>query len=290
MNYLSGIRLKNYCGYKSKSFNFIEKNIVVMFGPNGCGKSTLLKAIELIGTQYLYKDRDMSMLFRKLCYSIDYDPAYSSVLDIAKNKLGIKNKKATMEIEGVFNIEGNYKNVFINQKGLIQTSVPLKSEGYVHTINADNPINSNKFQIDNVLSDIFLDIAQLIYGFKCFLGETVEEKIIQEDGIEEIVEIHTDLILEKRGNKIHYKSFSDGEKKIATLLRQLCNIKFCNKDIVVIDNIEKEIYFKRHKNMIDKILEYFPDKQFFIATHSPLIIQYVNEIFGEKCLIDLEKN
>ncbi len=58
-----------------------------------------------------------------------------------------------------------------------------------------------------------------------------------------------------------------------------------NKNILIIDNITMHVYWRRHMTLIEKIEEYFPNKQIIATTHSPIIIQN----FNKKYLYDLEK-
>ena len=68
---------------------------------------------------------------------------------------------------------------------------------------------------------------------------------------------------------------SDGEKKIATLLRDLCNpIYIDDIDIILIDNAEQHIYKDRHYMLYDQLLEKFPTKQILMTTHSAVLVGF----------------
>ena len=84
---------------------------------------------------------------------------------------------------------------------------------------------------------------------------------------------YTDFILEKPwGTNVHYKCMPDGERKIATLIRNLCNPEYMEEyDLIIVDNIEMHVYWKRHKILIDKLLNTFPEKQFIVTTHSGVL-------------------
>ena len=70
------------------------------------------------------------------------------------------------------------------------------------------------------------------------------------------------------------------------MLRTLFNQGYDNKNagILLIDNIEMHIYFKRHMKLIEKLEEHFPDRQIIATTHSPVITSEMDE----KYLCDLE--
>jgi predicted ATP-binding protein involved in virulence len=78
---------------------------------------------------------------------------------------------------------------------------------------------------------------------------------------------------------------SAGEKKIATLIAGLCDPNYIDDtNIIIVDNVAMHIYFKRHVRMVEKLLELFSDKQFFLATHSGVLI----DALDSGSLYDLE--
>jgi hypothetical protein len=231
----------------------------------------------------------MQLPFRKYVYSEDYDPTYHDVRLEAESSLGIERLENNMELEGVFYDDERYKTILLDGRGLVRTELETISKGYCENVQADKLITMNKFQIPMSEGEMFLDMAEAVYGYKCELGETVEEKIINDYGNEEIFEVHTDLVLIKEdGTRNHFKRLSDGEKKIATVLQKLCDSEMREKDIVLVDNIEMHIYAKRHGVLIDKILEHSASRQFFLTTHSVKMIQHICKKHGEESLIDLD--
>jgi|19_taG_2_1085344.scaffolds.fasta_scaffold00094_34 AAA15 family ATPase/GTPase len=284
---LKKIYLKNYCGYKEHEFDFTEskfpglnilgkkiKPLACFCGPNGCGKSTLLQAIETICNVYRYTNYDTSLLFRKCTYSSDYDPSYfDPTAEIPADKI--------MEMTGVFKTDDGDKEVVINTKGVQKNELPRKDRMAFHYfIDADSPLNSYKFQLHAEMKDRFLELAELVYGLKCYMGSGLPD--LEDAG----QDFYTDFIVEKKdikGNitKVHFKSFSGGERKIATLLRDLCNpIYMEGIDIILIDNLCKEIYFTRHARMVKKIMEIFKNKQIFVTTHSAVLVGLKDEEMG----------
>jgi len=110
------------------------------------------------------------------------------------------------------------------------------------------------------------------------------------DGKKYDVEIYTDFVIHKRDVKVHFKRMSAGEKKIATLLAYLCDpIYMENIDIICVDNLDLHVYFERHASMVDKLIEYFPNKQFIVTTHSETMINHVREVMGEDHLFNVSK-
>jgi len=297
-------------GYYDSRFEFTFpdktfKPVSVLFGPNGCGKSTALRAIELLGRAKQYKRRNNDLLFRKMIYHTDYDPTLPH----------FKLLKEHMDIAGVFDYRGEQKLVYLTSNfekykdGIVRND--LESLRHDDTslllsmvfIDADNPMNMKKFQLPVDRKDMFLNIAETVYGYPVSLGIPVRSTEFEWDGREETYETfvngnekisgehydyYQDLIINKGNTRVHFKSMSDGERKIATLIRNLCDPVIIDRsDVVLIDNIEMHIYFKRHARMIDKLLECFPDKQFIVTSHSGILIDHVAEKYGKDCLFDV---
>ena len=287
---LKKIKLVNFCGFRDFELDLTEKEGVrqwtVLFGTNGSGKSSVLNAIRLLSSPWQMENRpDLTLFLRRLTYHPDY----------LSNYLGYIDHRNDMYAEATFLIEEEEKKVIIKNTGKKETTGLIKNElpkdifSFSFYVDADNPINTQNFQIIQDYREQFLDFAKEVYGFDCIFPDeriTTEEYDTQKN---EYIRYITDFILVKDdGTKVHYKRFSDGEKKIAKILTTLFNNVYDKKEqsyILLIDSIEKEIYFKRHMKLINKLTEHFPNNQFFIATHSPIII---NEM-EKKCLIDLEK-
>ncbi len=283
---LKNIKLKNYAGYRSALFDFSNRPISVLYGPNGCGKSTLLNAINLISSAKRYEGRENDLLFRKITYHPDYDP---SLPHFAK----YQNE---MEIIAEFD---DGKIVEVNSDGVKRNDLTVFS-GSVY-IDADHPINMKKFQLCEDRSDLFIELAKSVYGYPASLSKevvTYEENWdgkkstyaeFEKDNKDNIM-FYQDFIIDKGDSKVHFKTMSDGERKIATLLRNLCDPSVMSRgDIILVDNIEMHIYWKRHANLVDKLLECFPEKQFIVTTHSGVLINHVKEKYGDNCLFDVSE-
>jgi hypothetical protein len=209
-------------------------------------------------------------------------------------------------MEGVFITDKGEKRVIIEDKiqgqltsknrnnpenisGITLNELPPELQSVTLFIDADDAMNMNKFQIPVPLGEPFLDFAESVYGYKCSLPE---KSIVTEKGAG--VDYYKDLILYKNApdgkmTKVHFNRFSDGEKKIATLIVGLFAGAYqkdeINNGIILIDNIEMHIYFKRHMTLIKKVNEYFPNHQIIATTHSPVIVKEMDC----KYLCDLER-
>jgi predicted ATP-binding protein involved in virulence len=323
---IQSLELSNYAGFNKRSlFRFTYTNgsykpICVFFGPNGCGKSTGLNAIAVLSRAKAYSKRkkeEENLLLRKMQFHPDYDPNYAGFAKYSEN----------MEMIAIFeNQEGKELVVHIKDDDVLRNDLANLGSENVVFIDADHPINNSKFQIPSERISVFLELAEAIYGYKCFVEKPVSATGVDASNtsLKEIISVYAnnheaivasnlkpnisteeiyaqlsdhknaelsfyqDFVIQKGDVKVHYKSMSAGEKKIATLLRNLCDPSIIDKsNIVIVDNIEMHVYFKRHVKMLEKILEKFPDKQFIVTTHSGVMIDHVKNKFGDSCLFDI---
>ncbi len=293
---LKNIKLKNYCGYKDFELDLTDgegvKKWAMFYGPNGTFKSTFLYAVDLLANPSRFTKKKNILTFRKLKHHKDYhsgiEPMYTEVNDLKMEATFLIDKEEKRVI-----LEDNIKGVIhagrqVNKEkgeisGVRLNELSLSEQGIIF-IDADNRNMMNKFQIIESLKEQFCDFAKSVYGLNCYCPNT--SKVV-DHGIIYLL----DFVIEKKnGTKVHYKRFSDGEKKIATLVSSLFKRAYKdspdkeNKDIIAIDNIAQHIYYLRHLIMIEKINEYFPDKQIIATTHSPVIIENMDK----KYLIDME--
>ena len=298
--------LKNYAGFRSAEFDFTRpdgsfKPINLFFGPNGCGKSTALQAINVLCQAKAYVGRENDLIFRKLTFHPDYDPTLPHFAKYVDE----------MRIEGIFDLDGEEQKVIISTTNGVERNDLLKFSNVVF-VDADHPMNMKKFQIPEERIDVFTDIAKAVYGYDVSLGKPVETFENSWDGREDTynnlkndkkkVVFYQDFILDKGDVKVHFKSMSDGERKIATLLRSLCDpTQIDRSDIVLIDNLEMHVFVSRHAKMVKKLIEVFPSKQFIVTSHSAVLVgandpdlkiyipSYVGVTYGNDCLFDIPK-
>lgn len=283
MFYLKSIDFINFCGYKELKLNFFNQDkpipLCVFFGPNGTGKSTVLSGIRMISNPYQFYGRENDLYFRKMIFHEDYDPTYS----------GFVNSTREIKLIGTFiNKDNKEYKVELDKNGLVHSDLPRYNsdqEGWSVFTDADHPMNMNKFQLRKEAANKFLEIASYVYG----LPITLSKEITTFD-LNDSASFYQDLIIQKKEVKVHFKRMSDGEKKIATLLRHICNESFMNSsNIYLIDNAEMHIYFKRHPGLVKRLISVFPDKQFITTSHSATFINAVNTHVGKEGLIDLEQ-
>lgn len=307
---LKKIKFLNYCGYRDVEFDLTDismadsvKNWFILFGPNGTGKSNFLHAVKILSAPWEIQSRmtlgtdpeelkqsNNSVFLRRFTYNPNYQPGYEAFSE--KNNLYMEGVFTTDDGDKRVIIENNYDTKFcgvsLNElpKYLSDDGVEKDTVSAALYCDADNPMNYYKFQIKAGCAQEFLDFATTVYNFPCELPES--SKVPAKVG-DEVLIFYTDFVLHKGSTKVHYKRMSAGEKKIATLLATLFNTIYKNKsnenNILLIDNLELHIYWKRHMKLIEKLSEFFPREQIIATTHSPVIIKEMDK----KYLCDLEE-
>jgi AAA15 family ATPase/GTPase len=272
------VHLVNYCGYEDCTFSFVGEDgeimpLAMFYGPNGIGKTTCMRAIQLAANPSMFRgrERNSEMLLRKSIYDVDYLPGVDAVKK--------DTDKKEMRIEVLFETDDGEKAVVIDNKGLLVNELPKTNlkDGYSYFGDADHPMATNRFMLNRDNRDVFLDFCEEVYGYKCDLGSPVSQQGL---------DVYTDFIIHKGDVRVHFKSMSAGEKKIATLVSDILQpTNTEGRDIIMVDNVEMHVYFKRHVRMIEKLYEHFHHKQMLVTTHSPVIIDYIDEEFH----FDLEK-
>lgn len=272
-------------GYRNTTFHFMDdgkkKPINLLFAPNGCGKSSVLTAIDLCYCAPRLIGYEGDLLMRKLVFDEDYDPHYDH---LKETKI-----KHEMRVKADFiSSSGKTATTELFNNGVISCTLPHPEMAY--RIDADNPMNVVRFQFPFTGKiDEFLNVANIVFNYKCTFDPGKSTQVIFSE-LENEIDFYTDFIIEKYNVKSHFKSMSGGEKKLATMLSQIFDGgRFEAASAIIIDSFEKEIYYKRQTKAIDKILEYFPDKQFFVVTHSETLIKHVRKRYGKECLYDIEK-
>lgn len=288
------IDLTSVFGYRRATFA-LHPQLNMFYGPNGCGKSNILAIANILSSPQRFRGRDVSMLLRKTMFHEDYDPGYQAFMAFNETARAVgtfvdeTGKEYVVELEmdpAKIKLINEYasdptKTVeylqLINEVGIIRNELPSDKLEYAFLSDADNPMNLSKFQLEAEVKDLFLDIAKAIYGYECYLEKEVEERDKQTG---KFLTFFTDFIIVKEDDgegfepvRVHYRSMSAGERKIATLLKQLCSpLQRERSDIYLVDNLEMHAYMTRHIPMIDKIMQRFPEKQFLATTHSPILV------------------
>ncbi|MGL4503942.1 MAG: AAA family ATPase [Planktothrix sp.] len=94
------------------------------------------------------------------------------------------------------------------------------------------------------------------------------------------------MTLQKKGEELIINQLSDGEKCLLALVSDLARrLAIANPDlseplegegVILIDEIELHLHPKWQQNIIPALTQTFPNCQFIVTTHSPLVISHVD--------------
>jgi len=219
-------------------------------------------------------------------------------------------KDTRMLIEGIYGMNGREYVVSMNELGFIRNDLmPIPPDeldqdaalrvrcsgpwrqNYMHffqriahQIKADSGSSMVRFQLHKSRAREFEEIVGLVTGLDTICAEPTgmlpEEKEYCIDFV----------IVKERGGKkyhIHFKRMSDGERKICKAFSDLLNrthdlAKPGRPDeiampgwprLVLLDNLEMHVYYKRHVMMVDCLKRVFARQQIFATTHSGTLIE-----------------
>ena len=163
---LKRLKLVNYCGYRTFDLDLTDgdsiKKWTMLYGGNGCGKSNFLEAVRLLSYPTSIRGRpDLTLFFRKLTYHPDYQPGCEG-FDISRTE---------MRMFAVFDTPDGDKEVEIKNDWTLRGSGLTKDEigqtkPLTMYVDADNPMNMQKFQLNAKYKEQFLDFASAVYGFE----------------------------------------------------------------------------------------------------------------------------
>lgn len=276
---IKSLSFRDYCGFRKLALNF--RDFTCLVGPNGIGKTTILNAVSLM-----------------LC-SLDFDAAdatpggFGGVKPevriqqyLRKNIRNIDDPGAanSFRAEALFEHEGVEYPIVLTEKGFEQNNL-IKQDfwwaGLCYFARFDSDMVN--FQLRYELWPKFKKAYEGITGI------SIDPDVYTETDLRKIGQngdIVTGFFMNKDGDRVKSSRASAGEKKIAKTLSQIVNLEEARQpSIVLIDNLEMHVHYKRHLRMADEIKDLFKGKQIIGTTHSPVLI---NEYSPKEDMFDIE--
>jgi len=281
-NFITDIKIKKVRHLENIDIKLgSAKKHLILTGKNGCGKSSVLDELDKIFND-IYTPR-------KGLFELEEKPQ-NIVLQFTQDIFNIENKnfiyaffkaKRTLTPDKFTHIE---KIVFPKDKVsklnnlLVKYLISLKVERSFakddNEIEIVNKIDSWFSKFENILQQIFND-SDLILKFDRKKRGSYNFKI-EREGREEF----------------DFYTLSDGYSAILDIVSELIlkieNTEAKNFDcegIVLIDEVETHLHVELQKNILPFLTTFFPNIQFIIATHSPFVLQSIEN----SIVYDLER-
>ena len=271
---IKSLHLENFRGFKDADFYFGDFSC--LYGRNGEGKTTVLDAVSLLCGSLDFVG-DLSTNTEDLAED-EWKPtataAQRTKAYLAKNARfwWEPTSSKTFYIEGIFEHEGKEFCVRLGESGFIRneiTAQPWWWAGLAFFAKFDSDMVN--FQLRHDLWPKFSEAYEAITGIK------VDPEIMIDTDLEELGQesrIVTGFWLYKDGGRVHSRQASAGERKIAKTLTQVVNLEPTRlPGIVLVDNIEMHVHYKRHLRMIEEVKKLFAGMQLISTTHSVMVIE-----------------
>ncbi len=281
---IKSLSLRDYCGYPKADFKF--RDFTCFVGPNGIGKTTILNAISLLTSSLDFKT-DSADASPGGFASGKITPEQRVQAFLRKNIRNIDDEGSckAFRVEAVFEHEGKDYAVNLTEKGFEKNELlyqPFWWAGMVYFAKFDSDMVN--FQLRADLWPRFKKAYEGITGFE------VEPELYTETELKrtgECADYAIGFFIKKPNGKIHSRKGSAGERKIAKALSQVVNLEESRRpSIVLVDNLEMHVHYKRHMRMLEELKDLFGGMQIISTTHSlPIIEKYE----PKEDLIDIEE-
>ncbi|MBS5884472.1 MAG: AAA family ATPase [Clostridium sp.] len=180
-----------------------------------------------------------------------------------------------VNLKDVYSLEESPSNIFIKYLVDLKTQQSFaRNENDMNVVeNIDSWFNRLENAFRTILDDesIKLKFNYRNYNFS-IMQEGREPYSLNElsDGYSSIINIISDLILRMDKNRA-------SEEK---------NYSFDIEGIVLIDELETHLHIELQKKILPFLIEFFPNIQFIVTTHSPFVLNSIEDAV----VYDLEKN
>lgn len=288
---INNLQINNY-----KSINHIDLNcsrINVLIGEPNSGKSNILEALDLSFLSWLMHSNKIAKMadFEEVSIK-DFFRAdkverlfhlgnTAKPISIIKNGLPLdtflrfnnENDKNIFEWSNSNGTITEFSNDFISKENTLHYSSPIKpyrfkdniqshdSGNYIHTLMPPFGNNLNKVIQGNDSFRITINDFIADYGFELNIDTATNQILIQ-------IRINAGLVY-----SIPYKAIADTFKRF---LFHLAAIRYNNASIVTLDEPDAHSFPKYVSFLADEIIEAV-NTQFFIATHSPYLLNSLIE-------------
>jgi len=268
--------LENFRGYPKAEFEFGDFNCLI--GPNGIGKTTVLEAVNI------------------LCSSLDFGGPERLRAYLRKNIRNIDEKDACkgFAVRGLFENEGKEFTVELTEKGFTNDIGMTKNDwwwmGISYFARFDQEMSNFVLPLD--IWPTFAKYYEMITGiqvepefYDVAFDRRHEQELAQAAPTEAGNQYVIGFWMKKMGSRVHSRKCSAGEKKIGKALSQIVMLPSERQPhIVLVDNLEMHVHYKRHALMVQALKELFQGKQLITTTHSMILIEG-----GGKDMIDVEQ-
>lgn len=284
---LKTIDLKNIGNIADLSLNFND-NINVICGTNGIGKTTILKSIQSL---FVFSNSDLKKKYGTKngtisARSVDGHERKINITSVLPNEDNQNNPRESYFPENIKKIITNPDNRYIDYKKLESVSrYPNRNSSFLGDDRLlNNTVNTtlkdwlaNRIMArsgDQDLSDSEKSNIQKMLKAFSIIDPEIEYKSLRYRDLE--------ILLNDHGNEVFFEFESTGFKNIMFIVLGIIeeiefrfeNMRIEDFDgIILIDEVELHLHPTWQNKIIDVLRKMFPNAQFIITTHSPAVLQ-----------------
>jgi len=265
-DYPKELKLTNFRQFEELTLP-IHPQLTVILSENGGGKTTICDAMGLIYNYAKLNFKDIKNDEKDCRIELRYNKHYHYFLTVNNGSFTTSGLFLYISVNNDKKLFDKFINWFINLQNY-ENQKRLETD-----INYKQP----KLQfINNLWLEFFnaLDVSK----YEAIGVKTVLETVHNDD---ELASSYQCLQIKKDGIWFRIEQLSAGEKQLLQLFLLVCAEVSKRQNflamgmIVVIDEIDLHLHPRWQRNLLPALMETFPEVQFIVTTHSPLIVSNV---------------
>lgn len=295
---LKRLTLENFRGFESLDLE-LHPQLTVLVGANGSGKTSILDALivaftELIGVDdpsegAVFSQADYYKNATTACIGLEWQPADASETASLALRFEGKTPRKTMSRTSTARWEHTASAGYPvrRQVGPIATVSSKRDDASVLTDWKDETDFSEFFAWfiasedienerrrdepdyrDGTLETVRRAVERLMPGYTSLRVRRARSRS------------HPSLTLVKEGVEFDLQQLSEGERALAILAAdiawRMAEVGQGHSGIVLIDEVELHLHPKWQANVLPSLLRTFPELQFIVTTHSPIVLSHVD--------------
>jgi AAA15 family ATPase/GTPase len=249
-----------------------NKKVVFFLGENGTGKTVLLRAL-LIALKNSFINKHTSKETSGVVFQMLEDNKKMSLnFSIYKNK-----NLYHYQLHQTFYLKNCY--AYGTQRNNISQTKKAEEYGFLTLFKPDEIITNAEFWLQDLkFQELEGRKTIRVKDFEIILGDLLDVEDL------ELTVSSKEVSFKINNQKKSFKELSEGYQSVINLVTDLTARLVENNDIqsvadlkatqavVLIDELDLFLHPKWEKNICGKLHEKFPNIQFFITTHSPILI------------------
>jgi AAA15 family ATPase/GTPase len=279
---ITAIKLDNVRSFQTVPLTELSKSINVFIGANNAGKSTLLYSIYLLQNRNILTEKDIMLGHTQGTIELSYAGNHLNIIPNNIEYKGIEfvlnggnrnfistNNFRAGNLDELSNLEpNNLIYPYLSKRKVTNYSETISE---VNTNLVSGNFSCLYSKIDRLNTPQFPLYKQYVEACNNILGFEIST-ITKDSGKRAVYYID-------KNNQIPLTSMGEGVANILGLITDLC---VAEDRIFIIEEPENDIHPKALKALLKLIIEKSSSNQFFISTHSNIVMKYLGAVPDSK--------